>query len=179
MPEPTDPVTPPHDDDDPLPGEGAPAQDADEVHADEDSAGRAAGGEGHPTSEFERGVESFARVVEGVAGKVLGPKALGRKGPPPGPVISEEADRALEQATEAMGRYLHAAGEGLKAHPFAPGEAVRTAQEKVTEEPPTPEGWSPLVGGMRSLSGGLFRVAEGVLDQVAPRKKRPDDAKGE
>ena len=40
-------------------------------------------------------------------------------------------------------------------------------------------GWSPLSTGMRSLGAGLFKVAEGVLDQVAPRKPKKDRGEGE
>jgi hypothetical protein len=113
-------------------------------------------------------------VAEGVTARVLGPKAVGREAMPDSPAVSVEVDHAIEDATEVVGRYLNAAGEGLREHPLDPMAAVHTAQEKVAEPAPVPEGWSPLVGGLRSLGGGLFKVAEGVLDRVAPRKKNDD-----
>ena len=130
----------------------------------------------HKESELDRGLESLGKVVEGVAGRLLGPKVLGKGELPDGPALSEDADRAIEEAGETVGKLLNAAGVALKEHPLDPSAAVRTAQAHTDDPVPTPEGYSPLVGGMRSLGGGLFKVAEGVLDKVAPRKPKPPGA---
>ena len=128
-----------------------------------------------PESELDRSLESLGRALEGVAGRLLGPKAIGKEHLPEAPAISPEADEAIEHAGELMGRYLHAAGEALKEHPLDPAQAVRAAQTRTEEPVEAPEGFSPLVGGMKSLGGGLFKVAEGVLDKVAPRKPKPHE----
>lgn len=122
-------------------------------------------------SELERGLQSLGRAFTGVAGRLLGPKAIGREELPPGSSISPEADAALEKAGADLGRLLHVTGEGLKAHPLDPSEAFRTARAS-SEEPIADPGWTPLAAGLKNLGGGLAKVAEGVLDVVAPRKPK-------
>ncbi len=129
-------------------------------------------------SELERGLEGLGRALTGVTGRLLGPKAIGRTELPPEVAISPEADQALADVGEGLGRLLHATGEGLKAHPLDPGQAFKTVRahqsDPVTAEP----GWSPLSAGLLNLGDGLARVAEGVLDVVAPRKPRSAEDTG-
>ncbi len=127
-------------------------------------------------SELERSFESLGRALTGVTGRLLGPKAIGREALPPESAISPEADEALEKVGEDLGRILNAAGKALEAHPLDPAEAVREARAH-TDDPVVPEeGWSPLAAGLVSLGGGLAKVAEGVLDVVAPRKPKDGEA---
>ncbi|MDP2308315.1 MAG: hypothetical protein Q8P18_20010 [Pseudomonadota bacterium] len=125
-------------------------------------------------SELERGLQSLGRVFTGVTGRLLGPKAIGREELPPESSISPEADAALEKAGADLGRILHATGEGLKAHPLDPSGALRTARASASAGDPVESdpGWTPLAAGLKNLGGGLAKVAEGVLDVVAPRKPR-------
>ena len=124
-------------------------------------------------SELERGMESLGRAFTGITGRLLGPKAIGRAELPVEAAISPEADEALERGAADLGRFLHAAGEGLKAHPLDPAAAARTARAHAEDTLTPEEGWSPLAAGLVTLGGGLSKVAEGVLDQVAPRKPKP------
>ncbi|MFN7144808.1 MAG: hypothetical protein ACK4YP_13610 [Myxococcota bacterium] len=126
-------------------------------------------------SELERGFESLGKALTGVTGRLLGPKAIGRETLPPEPAISPEADEAVSKAAEDLGRLLNAAGEALKAHPLEPAEALKTARAKTEEPVVAEEGWSPLAAGLVNLGGGLAKVAEGVLDAVAPRKTKTAD----
>lgn len=130
-------------------------------------------------SDLEQGVESLLKASEGVAARLFGPKLMGKDSLPEGPAISKDADEAISQAGEALGRLLNAAGTGMKEHPLRPGEAVKTAAQHVEDPVPAAEGWSPLTAGIRSFGGGLFKVAEGVLDQVAPRRPKAARADGE
>jgi hypothetical protein len=124
-------------------------------------------------SDLERGLESFGRALEGVTGRLFGPKAIGKEVLPEQVAISPEADAAIEKVGDDLGRLLNAAGEALKEHPLDPAEAVKAARDH-TGDPVTPEeGWSPLAAGLVNLGGGLAKVAEGVLDVVAPRKPKP------
>lgn len=123
-------------------------------------------------SELERGIESLGKALTGVTGRLLGPKAIGRETLPPEPAISPEADEAVSKAAEDLGRLLNAAGEALKAHPLEPAEALKTARAKTDEPVVAEDGWSPLAAGLVNLGGGLAKVAEGVLDVVAPRKSK-------
>lgn len=125
-------------------------------------------------SELERGFESLGKALTGITGRLLGPKAIGREALPPETAISPEADEAIEKVGEDLGRLLHAAGEALKEHPLDPAEAVKAAKAH-TADPVEPEdGWSPLAAGIANLGGGLAKVAEGVLDVVAPRKPKEE-----
>lgn len=124
-------------------------------------------------SELEQGLASFGRVLEGVTGRLLGPKAIGKSTLPEQVALSPEADAALARAGEDLGRLLNAAGEALKEHPLDPAEAVKAARVHTADPVIPEEGWSPLAAGLVNLGGGLAKVAEGVLDVVAPRKPRP------
>lgn len=125
-----------------------------------------------PRSDLEQGLESFGRVIEGVAGRLLGPKAVGREELPSTPTLSKETDEALSAAGADLGRLLQAAGEAMKDHPLEPKAAVREAKARVDDPVVAEPGWSPLSTGLRTFGEGLFKVAEGVLDQVAPRKPK-------
>lgn len=127
-------------------------------------------------SDLERGLESFGKVLTGVTGRLLGPKAIGREELPPDVTISPQADEALQRAGNDLAKLLAAAGEGLKAHPLAPEEAVRTARAHADDPIEGKDGWSPLTTGIVTFGDGLAKVAEGVLDKVAPRKPKPDAA---
>lgn len=123
-------------------------------------------------SELEQGLEALGRTFTGVTARLLGPKAVGKEEVPPDPALGVEADKAVAEAGVALGRLLHAAGEGLKEHPLEPLDAVRAAQTHVEDPLEGKNGWSPLVTGLGDLGGGIFKVAEGVLDVVAPRKPK-------
>lgn len=123
-------------------------------------------------SDLEQGLQSLGRAATGLAGRLLGPKAIGRHELPPESSISPEVDEAITRAGAQVGRVLHATGEGLKAHPLHPAEALRTARAS-SEDPIEPDpGWTPLAAGIKNLGGGLAKVAEGVLDVVAPRRPK-------
>ena len=125
-------------------------------------------------SELERGFESLGRALTGVTGRLLGPKAIGREELPPESAISPEADERIAKVGADLGRILHATGEGLKAHPLDPTEALRTARASSDDPVEVDPGWTPLAAGLKNLGGGLARVAEGVLDVVAPRKPKAE-----
>lgn len=125
-------------------------------------------------SELEQGIEALGRTLTGVTARLLGPKAVGKQELPEGPALGVEADKALEEAADTMGRLLHAAGEGLKEHPLDPVEAAKTAQTHVEDPVEGKNGWSPLVTGLGELGEGLLKVTEGVLDAVAPRKPKDE-----
>lgn len=126
-------------------------------------------------SDLDKTLESLGKTVEGVAGRLFGPRAVGKEELPENPAISPEADQALSEAAESLGRLFHAAGVAMKEHPMDPGAALKSAQVAAESPVEAEPGWSPLTAGLRSFGGGLFKVAEGVLDQVAPRKPRPVD----
>lgn len=126
-----------------------------------------------PKSDLDAGLESLGKALTGVTGRLFGPKAIGRAALPPEPAISPEADAALEKAAVDIGRALHAAGEALKEHPMKPGEAWQATRDHAQDPVVPDEGWTPLAAGFVSLGGGLMKVAEGVLDTVAPRKPKP------
>lgn len=138
-------------------------------------------------SDLETAVDDLGKLATGLAGKLFGPKLVGKdKLDPDQPVLSPEADRAIDQVGENIGRLLHAAGEGLKKRPLDPVQALGEAEQaaRAEELPPPPEGWSELSGGLKNLAEGFGSVAEGVLDVVAPRKPKAepppesDDATG-
>ena len=129
-----------------------------------------------PRSDLEQGLESFGRVIEGVAGRLLGPKAVGREELSSTPTLSKETDEALTAAGADLGRFFQAAGEAMKDHPLEPKAAAREAKARVDEPVVADPGWSPLSTGLRTFGEGLFKVAEGVLDQVAPRKSKTPPA---
>lgn len=130
-------------------------------------------------SELRKGLRSLGRVAETMAGRVLGEKVTGRPVPPERVAISPAVDEGVMHAAEELARLLHAAGKGLEAHPLHPLRAVEEAVAHADDTLDRPEGLGPLSVGLRDLGGGLARVAEGVLDEVAPRKpKGGDDASG-
>jgi hypothetical protein len=130
-------------------------------------------------SEFRRGLRSLGRAAETMAGRVLGEKVIGRPVPSERVAISPEVDAGVLHAAEELARLLHAAGKGLEAHPLDPLRAVDVARAHADDALDRPEGLGPLSVGLRDLGGGLTRVAEGVLDEIAPRKpKGGDDASG-
>lgn len=122
-------------------------------------------------------MESFGRALETATGKLFGAKVIGKPVAEERMAISPEMDEKMMQAGEDLGRLLHAAAEGLKAHPLDPMGAVRTAKEHTGDTVSKEEGLTSLSTSILELGGGLAKVAEGVLDQVAPRKKK-DDAAG-
>lgn len=129
---------------------------------------------GDDASDLRRGLRSLGRAAETVAGRVLGEKVIGKPVPPDRVAISPEVDANVLRAAEELAKLLHAAGKGLQAHPLAPLRAVDEARAHADDPLDTPEGLGPLAVGLRDLGGGLARVAEGVLDEIAPRKPKPD-----
>jgi hypothetical protein len=129
-------------------------------------------------SDLDAGLASLNRAVNGVAARLLGPKAIGRETLPEEPAISPEVDAAVGRAGDAVGKLLHATGEALKEHPLDPLGAAKAVQAHQQDTVTPPEGWSPLAGGLKSLGEGVLAVAEGVLDKVAPKKhpETPSDA---
>lgn len=125
-------------------------------------------------SELDAGLESLGRVMNGVAGRLLGPKAIGRETLSETPAISPEADAAVERAGDLVGRILHTTGEAMKEHPLDPVGILNAVQHPSDDPAPALEGWSPLAGGLRTLGEGMMAVAEGVLDKVAPKKTKDD-----
>ena len=128
-----------------------------------------------PESDMNRGLRSFGRALETVTGRLFGSRVTGKAVRRDDVAFSPGTDAALERAGEDLGRLLHAAGEGLKAHPMRPAEALRVAREHQHDEPEAREGLTQLSTGILNLGGGVARVAEGVLDTVAPRKTKVDD----
>lgn len=121
-------------------------------------------------------VDRLGRTAWGLGTRLLGPKIVR---PPSGETepMSPETEIAIDAAGATIGRWLHAAGRAIEAHPMDPVAAVREAREHIDEVPEPAEGETPLAAGARDLGGGLFKVAEGILDVVAPR--RPQGAAGE
>lgn len=121
-------------------------------------------------------VDRLGRTAWGLGTRLLGPKIVR---PPSGETepMSPETEIAIDAAGATIGRWLHAAGRAIEAHPMDPVAAVREAREHIDEVPEPAEGETPLAAGARDLGGGLFKVAEGILDVVAPR--RPQGAAGD
>ncbi len=121
-------------------------------------------------------VDRLGRTAWGLGTRLLGPKIVR---PPTGETerMSPETEMAIDAAGATLGRWLHAAGRAIEAHPMDPVAAVREAREHIDEVPEAVEGETPLAAGARDLGGGLFKLAEGILDVVAPR--RPQGAAGE
>ena len=123
-------------------------------------------------SELEEGLDHLTRAVGGVLTQLLGTRYTQVELDPKRPVISPQADRAVERAGARMGRWLRAAGEGLTEHPTDPVAALDHASKHRREEVETREGEAPLAAGARALAGGLYRSTEAVLDVVAPRRPK-------
>jgi len=128
------------------------------------------GGAERVASELEEGMHHLGRTMGGLATRLLGQKITGLEVDPDKPVISKEADQAIEDLGSAAGRWLDAAGKGLRAHPDSPSAALDEMMSHREVEVDTPEGVAPLTAGLRSLAGGLYKSTEAVLDMVAPRK---------
>lgn len=126
-------------------------------------------------------VDRLGRTAWGLGTRLLGPKIVR---PPSGETerMSPETELAIDAAGATIGRWLHAAGRAIEAHPMDPVAAVREAREHIDEVPEPAEGETPLAAGARDLGGGLYKLAEGLLDVVAPRRPQgaqDDGAAGE
>lgn len=120
-------------------------------------------------SELEEGVESLGRVIGGVATRLFGERVTGRKVDPEKPAISDEADAAISQLGDNLGRLLSAAGRALQEHPVEPKKAVDDVRMHAADPVETEDGEAPLTAGLRDLAQGVYRSTEAVLDKVAPR----------
>jgi len=145
-------------------------QDQDQTQDQDRDERRAAG------SELEEGLDHLGRAVGGVLTRLLGSRYTQVELDPDRPVISPEVDDAVDRAGAAVGRWLHAAGEGLVRHPTDPAAAVGHASAHKDDDLELREGEAPLAAGVRALAGGLYRSSEAVLDVVAPRRPRQDAA---
>ncbi len=123
-----------------------------------------------PGDELTDAVDRIGRGVWGLGTRLFGARVV----PPPtgeSTPISPEAEAAIDAAGATVGRWLHAAGKAMAAHPMDPKGAVDEARERLVDVPEPGEGETVLTAGIRDLGGGLYKVAEGVLDVVAPRGK--------
>ena len=127
-------------------------------------------------SELEEGLNHLGRAVGGVLTRLLGSRYTQVDLDPERPVISPEVDEAMDRAGAAVGRWLHAAGEGLARHPTDPAAAVGHASAHKDDDLELREGEAPLAAGVRALASGLARTGAAVLDVVAPR--HPDRRQG-
>ena len=116
-------------------------------------------------------VDKLGRKAWGVGTRLFGPNVVR---PPSGEdePLSPQTGMAIDAAGATIGRWLHAAGRAIEAHPLDPGAAVNEARERIHEVPEPAEGETPLTAGARDLGGGLYKLAEGVLDVVAPRNRK-------
>lgn len=157
----------------PLPPDGPtpPQPDAAGDHAAEDP-GRASDPKKAARSELEDAAAGIGRALGGVMTQLFGPGVTGIAPPADRPVISPEADDAIDRGGARLGQWLHGAGEALAHHPLDPSRMVDDANRIAHEPMPSEPGLTPLSIGLRSLAGGLYKTAEAVLDQVAPRKAK-------
>ncbi len=107
-----------------------------------------------PRTVLEDGVDEVTRVVEGVAGLLLGRVSGTEPDDGGAPVISEDVDRAIQDLGSAVGGVLLAAGDHLQR--TAGAEADQGGGDDDT----------PLVHGARSLGKGLSALAADVLDSL-------------
>lgn len=155
---------------------------ADTPPPEAERAGNAEPGERSPGSELEEGLDHLGKAVGGLLTRLLGPRYTQVELEPDKPVLGAEADAAVDRAGATMGRWLKAAGDGLKSHPTDPIAALDHASKHRDEEPELREGEAPLAAGARAFAGGLYRSTEAVLDAVAPRRPKagakatPDEA---
>jgi hypothetical protein len=127
-------------------------------------------------SELEEGVEHISQLMGGVLTRLLGEKVTGVPIDRDKPTVSPDADKAIEDAGERVGRFLHAVGRGLRAHPDDPSKAWEEAREH-PEEPHPGEGETALTEGVRAFAGGILKTTEKALDRIVP--KRHADTSGE
>lgn len=132
-----------------------------------------------PERDVSQTVDRIGRSAWGLGTRLFGPKVI----PPPvgeQEPMSHETELAIDAAGATIGRWLHAAGRAIEAHPMDPAAAVNEARQRIDEVPEPAEGETPLTAGARDLGGGLYKLAEGVLDVVAPRRAKAhgDNAAG-
>ena len=127
-------------------------------------------------SELEEGVEHLGQMVGGVLTRLLGEKVTGVPIDHDKPTVSAEADKAIEDVGQRVGRFLHAVGQGMRAHPDDPSKAWEEAREH-PDEPHPAEGETELTEGVRAFVGGVLKTTEKALDKISPRKS--DESAGE
>jgi hypothetical protein len=123
-------------------------------------------------SELEEGVEHIGQMVGGVLTRLLGEKVTGVPIDPDKPTVSADADKAIEDAGQRVGRFLHAVGKWMRAHPDDPSKAWEEAREHPEEPHPT-EGETELTEGVRAFVGGVLKTTEKAFDRISPRKSDP------
>lgn len=111
-------------------------------------------------SPLEDGANGLGRMVEGVAGLLLGPGKLGNRHDPEETVISEDVDRAIQDLGSAVGGVLLAAGEHLNRTSHGAGAEDAPADDTL------PDDDTPLVHGARSLGRGLAALAGDLLGSL-------------
>lgn len=131
-----------------------------------------------PERDISQTVDRIGRSAWGLGTRLFGPKVI----PPPQgeqEPMSHETELAIDAAGATIGRWLHAAGRAIEAHPMDPAAAVNEARQRIDEVPEPAEGETPLTAGARDLGGGLYKLAEGVLDVVAPRRAKAHGGAGD
>lgn len=130
-------------------------------------------------SELDEGLDDLRKLARGLAGKLLGPR-MGDDEPPARPIISPEADEAIDNLGATLGHWLRAAGDSMLAHPGDPEEAMRETTERARAEEPTQEiddeGWSPLVQGARAFGAGLGLMAGELFSAVEESREQAGEA---
>lgn len=123
----------------------------------------------HDKKDVSGAVDRLGRTAWGLGTRLFGAKVVP---PPHGETepMSPGTEAAIDAAGATLGRWMHAAGRALEAHPMDPAAAVNDARQRIDEVPEAAEGETPLTAGARDLGGGLLKLAEGVLDVVAPRR---------
>jgi hypothetical protein len=124
-----------------------------------------------PRSDLEDGVQHISQVMGGVLTRLLGEKVTGVPLDRDKPTVSADADKAIEDAGEKVGRFLHAVGKGLRHHPDDPSKAWEEAREH-PEEPHPVEGETALTEGVRAFAGGVLKTTEKALDRIVQRRTK-------
>ncbi len=129
-------------------------------------------------SELEEGVEHLGRVIGSVATRLFGEKVTGRALDPDKPAISTDADAAIDEFGDNLGRLLHATGRALKQHPVAPKKAVDDVRQHAADPVATDDGEAPLTAGLRALAEGVYQSTNPCWTAwrrapQAPRRSRP------
>jgi hypothetical protein len=156
----------------PAPDGRTPSPPDDHGDTDAEGARRTRDRDKAPRSELEDAAAGIGRALGGVMTQLFGTGVTGIEPPTGRPVISTEADDAIDRGGARLGQWLHGAGEALAHHPLDPARVVDDASRIRQEPMPSEAGLTPLSIGLRSLAGGLYKTAEAVLDQVAPRKQK-------